>query len=118
MIGDIGVAELAEAEGIVFDIQRYSVHDGPGLRTSVFLKGCPLRCSWCHNPEGIDDALFREEMARRGVVIAGALGPIAGTSYASPISSVPGEWIGLGMSVLFMIIAWALPDRLVGSEAS
>ena len=44
------------------------------------------------------------------------LGPIAGTSYASLISSVPGEWIGLGMGVLFMIIAWALPDRLVGSQ--
>lgn len=39
--------------GIVFNIQRYSVHDGPGIRTTVFLKGCPLRCLWCHNPEGI-----------------------------------------------------------------
>ncbi len=37
--------------GIVFDIQRASLHDGPGLRTTVFLKGCPLRCAWCHNPE-------------------------------------------------------------------
>lgn len=37
--------------GIVFDIQRASLHDGPGLRTTVFLKGCPLRCDWCHNPE-------------------------------------------------------------------
>ena len=44
------------------------------------------------------------------------LGPIAGTSYTSLVSSVPGEWIGLGMGVLFMIIAWALPDRLVGSQ--
>ena len=39
--------------GMVFDIQRFSVHDGPGIRTTVFLKGCPLRCFWCHNPEGI-----------------------------------------------------------------
>ena len=39
--------------GLVFNIQKYSVHDGPGIRTTVFLKGCPLRCSWCHNPEGI-----------------------------------------------------------------
>lgn len=39
--------------GTVFDIQRFSVHDGPGIRTTVFLKGCPLRCLWCHNPEGI-----------------------------------------------------------------
>ncbi len=38
--------------GIVFDIQRFSVHDGPGIRTLVFLKGCPLSCEWCANPEG------------------------------------------------------------------
>lgn len=39
--------------GYVFNIQRFSVHDGPGIRTTVFLKGCPLSCVWCHNPEGI-----------------------------------------------------------------
>ena len=44
-------ARLEQVEGIVFDIQRYSLHDGPGLRTNVFLKGCPLRCQWCANPE-------------------------------------------------------------------
>ena len=37
----------------IFDIQRFSVHDGPGIRTTVFIKGCPLRCRWCHNPEGL-----------------------------------------------------------------
>ncbi|MEW6106742.1 MAG: glycyl-radical enzyme activating protein [Bacillota bacterium] len=37
--------------GFVFDIRRYSVHDGPGIRTTVFFKGCPARCAWCHNPE-------------------------------------------------------------------
>lgn len=40
-----------DQEGIVFDIQRYSIHDGPGIRTIVFLKGCPLSCRWCCNPE-------------------------------------------------------------------
>jgi len=38
--------------GIVFDIMKYAIHDGPGIRTIVFLKGCPLDCWWCHNPEG------------------------------------------------------------------
>jgi pyruvate formate lyase activating enzyme len=38
--------------GLLFDIRRYSVHDGPGIRTTVFFKGCPLSCWWCHNPEG------------------------------------------------------------------
>ena len=41
------------AEGFIFNIQKFSVHDGPGIRTTVFLKGCPLRCWWCHNPEGL-----------------------------------------------------------------
>ena len=39
------------ATGLVFNIQRFSIHDGPGVRTTVFMKGCPLRCAWCHNPE-------------------------------------------------------------------
>ena len=40
--------------GIIFDIKRFAVHDGPGIRTTVFMKGCPLKCVWCHNPESID----------------------------------------------------------------
>ncbi|VGO19576.1 glycyl-radical enzyme activating protein [Pontiella sulfatireligans] len=39
--------------GIIFDIKRFAVHDGPGIRTTLFLKGCPLRCAWCQNPEGL-----------------------------------------------------------------
>ena len=38
--------------GIIFKIKKYALHDGPGIRTTVFLKGCPLACRWCHNPEG------------------------------------------------------------------
>jgi pyruvate formate lyase activating enzyme len=41
-------------KGLIFDIQRFSIHDGPGIRTTVFMKGCPLRCLWCSNPESQD----------------------------------------------------------------
>ncbi|MCJ7582868.1 MAG: glycyl-radical enzyme activating protein [Candidatus Aminicenantes bacterium] len=40
-------------KGIIFDIKRYAIHDGPGIRSTVFFKGCSLQCQWCHNPEGI-----------------------------------------------------------------
>jgi pyruvate formate lyase activating enzyme len=42
----------ANPSGMIFDIKEFTVHDGPGIRTTVFLKGCPLDCGWCHNPEG------------------------------------------------------------------
>ena len=38
--------------GTIFSIEEFSVYDGPGIRTTVFLKGCPMHCEWCHNPEG------------------------------------------------------------------
>jgi pyruvate formate lyase activating enzyme len=55
-------------QGYVFNIQRYSIHDGPGIRTTVFLKGCPLRCFWCQNPESQrirPEILFRAENCTR-----------------------------------------------------
>ena len=49
--------------GRVFEIREFTLHDGPGVRTTVFLKGCPLRCAWCHNPEG--QSFEIETMVRR-----------------------------------------------------
>ena len=59
-LSPIGVQQ--DLSGRIFDIQSYSVHDGPGCRTLVFLSGCPLRCEWCANPEGLENrvrTLFR-----------------------------------------------------------
>jgi len=53
--------------GLIFHLMRFSLRDGPGIRTTVFLKGCPLRCSWCHNPEGQSfgpSLMFFEERCR------------------------------------------------------
>ncbi len=50
-----------ELKGLVFNIQKFSIQDGPGIRTTVFMKGCPLKCPWCSNPEGIRS--FSEIMA-------------------------------------------------------
>jgi len=52
----------ASPVGTVFDVRRHAVHDGPGIRTTVFMKGCPLSCPWCHNPEGLS---FSPEMVSR-----------------------------------------------------
>jgi len=64
-----------EKKGLIFDIKKFAVHDGPGIRSTVFFKGCPLRCLWCHNPEGISPS--REVMAFSSRCLSGCRDCIA-----------------------------------------
>jgi pyruvate formate lyase activating enzyme len=52
-------------KGIIFSVKRYAIHDGPGIRVTFFMKGCPLSCWWCHNPEGISPEPFVVEQVDR-----------------------------------------------------
>jgi len=58
--GDFSLSE-GNTEGVVFDIKHYAIHDGPGIRQTIFLKGCPLSCWWCHNPESRSREIFSFE---------------------------------------------------------
>ena len=58
-----------ERKALIFNVQKYNMYDGPGVRTNVFFKGCPLRCKWCANPEGLErkmQVMFARRPARRG----------------------------------------------------
>jgi pyruvate formate lyase activating enzyme len=79
-----------DVSGLIFDIQRFSVHDGPGIRSLVFLKGCPLRCPWCCNPES--QALAAELLVDRKCCIG-----CRQCLEACPSGAVTVETVGLGV---------------------
>src|SRR4030043_714898 len=67
--------------GMILDIHRSALHDGPGIRTTVFMKGCPLHCQWCHNPEGLSP---RPELVWYDVRCIGARGCLAARPEGAP----------------------------------
>ncbi|MBN2790129.1 MAG: glycyl-radical enzyme activating protein [Candidatus Delongbacteria bacterium] len=85
-------------KGTIFNIQRFSLHDGPGIRTTVFLKGCPLRCIWCHNPESFDKSIqvtFDKEKCLECLICKGVRD--ISTAEKCPANAI--EVIGQDMSV-------------------
>lgn len=74
--------------GNIIDIKKFTVHDGPGIRSTVFLKGCPLRCVWCHNPEGIESKInlwyFEKKCIRCNKCVAACQNEAISTTGSSP----------------------------------
>lgn len=59
-----GISSILERKARIFNVQKYSIYDGPGVRTLIFFKGCPLRCKWCSNPEGLErkyQVMYKED---------------------------------------------------------
>jgi pyruvate formate lyase activating enzyme len=77
----------SSTEGFVFDIKRFALHDGPGIRTTVFLLGCPLRCSWCQNPEsqGREPRIFYNPARCRACRTCEATCPTGAISFAGSV---------------------------------
>ena len=88
---DGSLRRAAMSQGLVFDIREFTVHDGPGIRTTVFMKGCPLRCTWCHNPEGLEmvPQVLRSVAGERAVGRAYEAEELAGSCWARRTSCVP-----------------------------
>lgn len=80
-------------KGIIFDIKPFAIHDGPGIRQTVFMKGCPLRCKWCHNPEGLHSVpqlmVSRNGCTQCGLCKQVCLTPDACTACGTCIQACP-----------------------------
>ena len=99
-----------ELKGIVFDIKRYTLHDGPGIRVTVHLKGCPLACWWCHNPESQS---FEPQLLLRGerCIACGACAGLDEAEFVSVCPSGARELCGVPMSVS-EVMAAVMKERM------
>jgi pyruvate formate lyase activating enzyme len=127
---------LMAPQGVVFDIKRYALHDGPGIRTTVFLKGCPLACAWCHNPEGLrcsPEVVYRHDrclgcgacvsLCHRSALTLTAAGVLRDAerclgcgSCASACPALARERVGRSFSVS-QVVAEVLKDQLFYDES-
>ena len=86
-------------QGIITDIQRFSVHDGQGIRTVIFLKGCPLRCLWCHNPETnrscVEMAYYRDKCIGCGQCLRVCPSGAIAEAFSSGCVMGGGAWLKL-----------------------
>ena len=105
-------------KGLVFDVKRYAIHDGPGIRTTVFLKGCPLACWWCHNPESQSPGVEMLFMENRCIACGACLeacghGALSGGTLGLTADSSRCERCGACAAVCY-----AEARRMVGRETT
>lgn len=102
-------------KGRVFNIQRFSLHDGPGLRTTVFMKGCPLDCAWCHNPES--QSPCREAVLQEGLCIrCGTCEPFQEDARAEACPTGARRMVGRDVDVE-ELVEEVLRDRIFFDES-
>jgi len=115
---------MTSRTGTIFNIQRFSVHDGPGVRTTVFMKGCPLACDWCHNPESQDVAptvvRLRHHCIECGLCTPGELAnPVVANRDAGDVERCPSgalQMIGERIDAR-ALVARLLRDRVFFDES-
>lgn len=104
--------------GTIFAVKRYAIHDGPNLRTCVFLKGCPLRCAWCHNPEGMDHPAVMVSMPERCVGCGACIAACPGNALRITASGPARDHAACSLCTTCEQVCPALAHEATGKEQS